>query len=149
MRYAETGIDLEVDLTEGRIDKTETDPRLMKRHLGGNGTAARIIWDRVRPEATAFSPENLLIFSTGLMVGTPVPACNRTMVDTISPRRTFFSFDFGGYFGPELKHAGYDKLSFMAKHKSGLLWIHNDKWNTDASHLKARAKRPHGSSKKS
>lgn len=101
MRYAETGCDLEVDLTEGKTERVETDPGLTRLHLGGNGTAARIIWDRVSPETDAFSPENLLIFSTGLLVGTPVPACNRTMVDTISPQTNFFfAFDFRGLFRP-------------------------------------------------
>ena len=141
MRYAETGFNLEVDLTEGKIDKTETDQRLMKLHLGGNGTAARIIWDRVSPEKTAFSPENLLIFSTGLLVGTPVPACNRTMVDTISPQTNLFSHSiFGGYFGPELKHAGYDKIIIHGKAQNLVyLWIHNDKVEIrDASHLKGK-----------
>jgi aldehyde:ferredoxin oxidoreductase len=139
MRYAETGCDLEVDLTEGKTERVETDPGLTRLHLGGNGTAARIIWDRVSPETDAFSPENLLIFSTGLLVGTPVPACNRTMVDTISPQTNFFSHSiFGGYFGPELKHAGYDKIIIQGKAQHLVyLWIHNDTVQIrDASHLK-------------
>jgi aldehyde:ferredoxin oxidoreductase len=141
MRYGETGINLEVDLAVGNIERVETDPRLTRLHLGGNGTSARIIWDRVSPEADAFSPENLLIFSAGLLVGTPVPACNRTMVDTISPQTNMFSHSiFGGYFGPELKHAGYDKIVLRGKAQNLVyLWIHNDKVEIrDASHLKGK-----------
>ena len=107
MRYAETGYNLEIDLTVGNIERVETDPELTRLHLGGNGSAARLIWDRVSPETDAFSPDNLLIFSAGLLDGTPIPAANRTMVDTISPQTNMFSNSiFGGYFGPELKHAG-------------------------------------------
>ena len=141
MRYAETGINLEVDLTEGNIERVETDPEITRRHLGGNGSAARIIWDRVSPETDAFSPDNLLVFSAGLLVGTPVPACNRTMVDTISPQTNMFSHSiFGGYFGPELKHAGYDKIIFRGKSPNLVyLWIHNDEVEIrDAAHLKGK-----------
>ena len=70
MRYAETGFNLEVDLSRGSIDRVETDPELTELHLGGLGTSARILWDRVPPETEAFSDDNLLIFSTGLLCGT-------------------------------------------------------------------------------
>ena len=60
MRYAETGYNLEVDLSRGSIDKVETDPRLTEQHLGGQGTAAKILWDRVPPEADPFSEEAFL-----------------------------------------------------------------------------------------
>ncbi|MEX1302119.1 MAG: aldehyde ferredoxin oxidoreductase N-terminal domain-containing protein, partial [Desulfotignum sp.] len=63
MRYAETGFNLEVDLTRGNIEKVATDPRDTALYLGGLGTNAKILWDRVGPEVTPFSPENLLIFS--------------------------------------------------------------------------------------
>ncbi|MGW8268320.1 MAG: aldehyde ferredoxin oxidoreductase N-terminal domain-containing protein, partial [Longimicrobiales bacterium] len=62
MRYAETGFNLEVDLARGNIERVPTDPSLTALHLGGLGTNARIMWDRVGPEVEAFSPENLLIF---------------------------------------------------------------------------------------
>lgn len=141
MRYAETGVNLEINLTVGNIERVETDPQLTRLHLGGNGTAARMIWDRVSPETDAFSPDNLLIFSAGLLVGTPVPACNRTMVDTISPQTNMFSHSiFGGYFGPELKHAGYDKIVIRGKAQDLVyLWIQNDKVEIrDAAHLKGK-----------
>jgi len=62
MRYAETGFNLEIDLTRGNIERVQTDPRLTELHLGGLGTNARMIWDRVPPETEPFSPDNLLIF---------------------------------------------------------------------------------------
>ncbi|GAH98882.1 unnamed protein product, partial [marine sediment metagenome] len=77
MRYGETGVNLEIDLSRGSIERVETAPRLTELHLGGQGTAAKILWDRVPPEVEPFSPDNLLIFSTGLLNGTPVPGANR------------------------------------------------------------------------
>jgi aldehyde:ferredoxin oxidoreductase len=116
MRYTETGFNLEVDLTRGNIERVETDPGLTGIHLGGQGTAAKILWDRIPPEVDPFSPDNLLIFSTGLLHATPVPGANRTVVNTISPQTNLLAHSlFGGYFGPELKHAGYDKIVIGGK----------------------------------
>ena len=82
MRYAETGFNLEIDLTRGNIERVETNPRDTELYLGGLGTNAKIMWDRVPPEVNAFSPENLIIFATGLLCGTSAPGCNRTIVTT-------------------------------------------------------------------
>ena len=139
MRYAETGYVLEIDLTTGNIEREASSAELTALHLGGQGTAAKILWDRIPPEVDAFSPDNLLIFSTGLLDGTPVPGANRTMVNTISPQTDRYSHSiFGGYFGPELKYAGYDKIIFSGKSPDLVyLYIHNDKVELrDASHLK-------------
>jgi len=46
MRYAETGYNLEIDLSRGNIERAETAPKLTELHLGGLGTNARILWDR-------------------------------------------------------------------------------------------------------
>jgi aldehyde:ferredoxin oxidoreductase len=138
MRYAETGFNLEIDLSRGSIERVETDSRLTELHLGGQGTAAKMLWDKVPPEVDPFSPDNLIIFSAGLLDGTPVPAANRTSVDTFSPQTNLYSHSlFGGYFGPELKHAGYDKIVIRGR-SPGLvyLWINNDKVEIrDAGHL--------------
>ena len=116
MRYAEVGFNLEIDLTRGNIERVETDPELTDLYLGGQGTAAKILWDRVPPEVEPFSPDNLLIFSTGLLLSTPVPGANRTVVSSFFPQTNLMSHSiFGGFFGPELKHAGYDKIVIRGK----------------------------------
>ena len=141
MRYAEAGFNLEIDLTRGNIERVETDPRDTELYLGGQGTSAMILWDRVPPEVEPFSPDNLLIFSTGLLHGTPIPAANRTVVNTFSPQTNLMSHSLmGGFFGPELKHAGYDKIIIRGK-SPGLvyLWINNDKVEIrDATHLRGK-----------
>jgi benzoyl-CoA reductase subunit BamB len=141
MRYAETGYNLEIDLTRGNIERVETDPKLTELHLGGLGTNAKILWDRVPPETEPFSPDNLLIFSAGLLVGTPAIGANRTIVSTISPQTLFMAYSMmGGFFAPELKYAGYDKLIIRGKSPNLVyLWINNDRVEIrDASHLKGK-----------
>ncbi|MHB8919265.1 MAG: aldehyde ferredoxin oxidoreductase family protein, partial [Desulfocucumaceae bacterium] len=128
----------EIDLSRGNIERVETDPRLTELHLGGLGTNAKILWDRVPPETEPFSPDNLLIFSTGLLCGTPAPGCNRTIVSTFSPQTQLMAFSMmGGFWAPELKYAGYDKVIIRGKSPNLVyLWINNDKVEIrDASHL--------------
>ncbi len=141
MRYAETGFNLEVDLTRGNIERVATDPKDTELYLGGLGTNAKILWDRVPPEIEAFSPDNLLIFAAGLLCGTPATGCNRTIVSTISPQTRLMAFSMmGGFWAPELKYAGYDKVILRGKSPDLVyLWIHNDKVEIrDASHLQGK-----------
>jgi benzoyl-CoA reductase subunit BamB len=141
MRYAETGFNLEIDLTRGSIEKVATDPRLTELHLGGLGTNAKILWDRVPPETDPFSPDIPLIFGTGLLCGTPAPGANRTIITAYSPQTLLMGYSLmGGFLAPELKHAGYDKVILRGKSPNLVyLWIHNDKVEIrDASHLKGK-----------
>lgn len=138
MRYAETGINLEVDLTRGSIEKEETDPGITELFLGGVGTNAKILWDRIPPEVEPFSADNLLIFGAGLLTGTPVPGANRTIVGTISPVTLLQAHSMaGGFWAPELKYAGYDKVIVRGKSPEWVyLWINDDKVEIrDARHL--------------
>jgi benzoyl-CoA reductase subunit BamB len=141
MRYAETGFNLEIDLSRGNIERVETDPRETELYLGGLGTNAKILWDRVPPEVEPFSPDNLLIFSAGLLCGTPAPGCNRTIVSTISPQTLLMAYSMmGGFWAPELKYAGYDNVIIRGKSPNLVyLWINNDKVEIrDASHLQGK-----------
>jgi len=128
MRYAETGFNLEIDLTRGSIERVATDPRLSKLHLGGLGSNAKMLWDKIPPEVEPFSADNLLVFGTGLLAGTPAPGCNRTVVSSISPQTRLFAFSMmGGFWAAELKHAGYDKVVIRGKSPDLVyLWIHDD-----------------------
>jgi benzoyl-CoA reductase subunit BamB len=141
MRYGETGFNLEIDLSRGNIERVETDPKLTELHLGGLGTNAKILWDRVPPETEPFSPDNLLIFSAGLLGGTPAPGANRTVITSYSPQTLLMGYSMmGGFFAPELKYAGYDKIILRGKSPNLVyIWINNDKVEIrDASHLKGK-----------
>jgi benzoyl-CoA reductase subunit BamB len=141
MRYAETGYNLEIDLSRGNIERVVTDPGETERYLGGLGTSAKIMWDRVPPEVEPFSPDNLLIFAAGLLCGTPATGCNRTIVTTISPQTELLAFSMmGGFWAPELKYAGYDKVILRGKSPDLVyLWIKDGQVEIrDATHLKGK-----------
>ncbi len=141
MRYAETGFNLEVDLSRGSIERVETDPGLTELYLGGLGTNAKILWDRVPPEVEPFSPDNLLVFSSGILDGTLATGANRTIISTFSPQTLLMAFSMmGGFWAPELKFAGYDKVIVRGKSPNLVyLWINNDKVEIrDAGHLQGK-----------
>ena len=129
MRYAETGYNLEIDLSRGSIDKVETDPKDTAAHLGGNGIGAKLLFDRIPPGTDPYSPNNLLIFGNGLLNGTPVPGANRVSVNTIAPLNGLMAHSLmGGFFGAEMKQAGYDRIIIKGKASDLVyIYINNDK----------------------
>ncbi len=144
MRFGETGYNLEIDLSTGTIEKVESDPDTAGLYLGGQGSAAKILWDRVPPDVHPFSDENLLIFSTGLLHGTCVPGANRLAVNTFSPQTNLQAHSLmGSYLGPEIKYAGYDKIIIRGKSPELVyLWVHNDTVELrEAGHLKGKGTR--------
>ena len=141
MRYGEAGYNLEIDLTRGNIERVETDPKILEQFLGGLGTSVKIHFDRVPPETNAFDSENLLIFSNGLLCGTPMFSANRTLVTFISPQTGLLAYPMmGGFWAAELKYAGYDKVIMRGKSpKLIYIYIHNDKVEIrEAAHLKGK-----------
>jgi aldehyde:ferredoxin oxidoreductase len=138
MAYARAGFDLEIDLSRAGIERTESDPRLNDAYLGGRGTCTRLFWDRTSPEIGAFSADNPLIFGAGLLTGTLAPGANRTAIVTKSPQTKLLTFsNLGGYWGPELKHAGYDTLIISGRYPTPVyLWINDGQVELrDARHL--------------
>ena len=138
MSYGWASHNIEIDLTEGRIDKKENDPNLNETLLGGRGIGSKILWDRVSPETDPFSSDNLLIFGTGALTGTLAPSANRTVLTTRSPQTNFQTFSsMGGHWGAELKHAGYNTIVISGKSsKPVYLWINNERVEIrEASHL--------------
>jgi aldehyde:ferredoxin oxidoreductase len=83
----------------------------MINYLGGSGFCAKILWEEVSSKIQALSPENLLIFATGPVTGTPFPPAGRYVIASKSPLTGIWGESHsGGHFGPELKFAGFDYL---------------------------------------
>jgi len=78
-QFGYAGKILRVDLSSGQISEATTSD-YADRFLGGRGIAAKIYWDEVQPETSAFDPENRLIFATGPLCGIPVIGGSRWTV---------------------------------------------------------------------
>jgi len=100
-----------VDLTKGEI-KTETlDPDLARQYIGGHGLGARILFERLKKGIDPLGPENILGFTTGPLTGTKTPTGSRYMAVCKSPLTGGWGdANSGGYFGSELKAAGWDAV---------------------------------------
>ncbi len=122
------GTILDINLSTGKIEKIPVDEKVCRDYLGGTGLGAKIFFDRFPGDVDPLAPENLLIFMTGPMTGTKVPGGNRFGVCARSPLTGHWGeASTGGYFGPELKSAGYDGIIFSgASERPVYLWINGD-----------------------
>ena len=118
---------LRVDLSARTIEGHEVTPEMARTFLGGNGFGVKILWDEVAPSVDALSPENVLVIATGPLVGTAWPTSGRMEAIAKSPLTGIYGdSNCGGYFGPELKFAGYDMLVITGAADSPVtLWIDN------------------------
>jgi len=104
---------LRIDLSRRLIERQDTADYLPDWY-GGRAMAARIAWDEIPPGTGAFDPVSPLIILTGPLTGTAAPFSGRTTVSGISaqgyPHEWYSRSSFGGHWGPELKHAGFDGM---------------------------------------
>jgi aldehyde:ferredoxin oxidoreductase len=113
-----TGTVLEVDLESGEIRRTEIPEALWRAWLGGAGLAARLFFEKERPEVDPLSADNPLYLFTGPAAGSGVPGTSRFAVCAKSPLTGIWGeATCGGNFAPELKAAGYDGIIFRGRSK--------------------------------
>ena len=107
---------LRINLTSGEISTEAIDPDIARKFIGGRGLGTWYLTREIDPQIEALSPANKLIIATGPVTGTRAPASGRYMVVTKSPLTgTVACSNSGGYWGPELKFAGYDVLILEGK----------------------------------
>jgi len=105
-----------IDLTTQNIKIIESPANILKKYLGSRGYAAKILYDNVGPEVEPLGPKNFLIFSTGPFTGTSWPTAARFTVTAKSPLTGIYGYaNSSGFFGPELRKAGFDALVFKGK----------------------------------
>lgn len=107
---------LRVNLSTGQIDRENLDMELAMKFIGGRGLASYYLAQEVDPEIEPFDPANKIIFATGPLTGSQAPTGGRYMVVTKSPLSgTIASSNSGGFWGAELKCAGYDFIIVEGK----------------------------------
>lgn len=121
---------LRVNLTEKRISQEDVSDDMARAYLGGNGLAARILFDEVPAGVDPLGEENKLLFFTGPVTGTNMPVCgSRLIVVTKSPLNGRFIDSYaGGEFAAYMKYAGLDGIVIEGKASEPVyLWINDDK----------------------
>jgi aldehyde:ferredoxin oxidoreductase len=122
------GVILRVGLNDGRIEREGINEQWARLFIGGRGYGERIIYEEVDPKVDPLSKDNKAVIATGPIGGTTAPASGRTMVITKGALNdTIACSNGGGYFGTELKMAGYDMIILEGKAPHPVyLWIDND-----------------------
>jgi len=148
---------LGVDLSTREVRVRDTMPYAAK-YIGGRGIAARLAWESIPAGVDAYDPENRLILFTGPLAGTIAPTSGRTVFMSVSPRvypRPWVTHStMGGWFGSELKYAGYDGLVISGRADSPVyLSIEDDRaeirdgsevWGMGTRETQIRLKQKHG-----
>ncbi|MBC8228530.1 hypothetical protein H8E77_03160 [bacterium] len=130
MSFGWMGKILDVDLTTGKTDVRNT-MNYAYDYIGGRALASRIAWEEIPSGTDAYDSENLIIITTGPLTGTLAPTTGRTVMSGISPRtypKPWYTHStLGGWFGPELKYAGFDAIIIHGKANSPVyLEMQND-----------------------
>ncbi|HEY5268977.1 MAG TPA: aldehyde ferredoxin oxidoreductase family protein [Anaerolineales bacterium] len=130
---------LRVDLSRSRLWDETLNEDYARTYVGGSGLAARYLYDMLDANTDPLGPENPLFFLTGPLVGTSMSSAGRYSVCARSPLTGIWGeANSGGFFGPELRYAGYDGVLITGKaekpvwlsiiagqaalHKAGDLW---------------------------
>lgn len=113
MSNAFVGQILRVNLSTGTISTEELNPKWARQTLGGAGLATRYLFDLTKPGIDPLGAENVLIFMTGALTGTPSASASRYSVVAKSPQTNLWGqSNSGGFFGPALKWSGFDGIIF-------------------------------------
>jgi aldehyde:ferredoxin oxidoreductase len=100
-----------VDLTQGSVRTEEMSDEVARGFIGGYGIGARVLFERIPRGADPLGPENVLGFAAGPLTGTRAPTGGRYMACCKSPLTGGWGdANSGGYFGSELKAAGFDAI---------------------------------------
>jgi len=110
--YGYAGKLLYIDLSREKIEEKELSMEDIVMFIGGVGLATKIFMDEINdPGIDPFDPNNVLIFMTGALTGTPVYGSSRFVIVSKSPlTNAWGEAHVGGHWGPELKKAGYDGI---------------------------------------
>ena len=129
---------LRVDLTERRCWTERPGDAFFRKHLGGRNFIAHYLLTETPRGADAFDPVNRLVFAMGPTTGVALPGAGRHSVGAKSPLTGLFGeSEAGGYWGSELKQAGWDGIVIQGRASEPVyLWIKDDQVEfRDASHL--------------
>jgi aldehyde:ferredoxin oxidoreductase len=122
------GKTLKIDLSGETIVTEDLDKDLAENYIGGRGFTSKLQQDLIPPDANPLGPENVLIIATGPLTGTMAPASSRFVVGGKSPLTGILGdANCGGFWGPELKMAGYDMLTVYGRAEHLVyIWIDDD-----------------------
>ena len=146
---------LRVNLTEGTCKSEPLNMEWANAYLGQRGLATKYLTEEIDPKVDPLSPENKMIMTTGPLTGTCASTAGRYSVVTKGALTGAIACsNSGGFFGNEMKNAGWDQIIFEGKSPTPVyLFIENDKaelldasahWGTSVWDTEEAIKHNHG-----
>ncbi|MDW8336318.1 MAG: aldehyde ferredoxin oxidoreductase family protein [Tepidimonas sp.] len=129
---------LRVNLSAGTCRAEPLNMTWARQYLGSRGLGTKYLVEEIDPKVDPLSPDNKIIWATGPLTGTMASTGGRYTVITKGPLTGAIACsNSGGYWGAELKMAGWDMIIFEGKSpKPVYLYIQDDVAELrDASHL--------------
>jgi len=129
---------LRINLSRNTVRIERPSKFFYRRYFGGRGIIAYYLLKELRPGIAPLGPRNILIFASGVVTGAPIPGSGRHGVGAKSPLTgAYGEAEAGGFWGAELKHAGFDAIVVKGRAKSPVyLWVNDGEVEIrDAQHL--------------
>ena len=119
---------LEVDLIAEKWQFTPFPRELSRQYLGGRGFNVQYLYNHLHPDTDPLGPENIILFSCGLLTGTAAPTSARLHINALSPLTGLLgSSNIGGDFGAKLRSCGIQSLIIRGKSTQPVyIWISGD-----------------------
>jgi aldehyde:ferredoxin oxidoreductase len=127
LKWGYAGRILYVDLSKGKYWVEELKESLAKAYVGGSGLAAYLLWNLIDSGVDPLGPENPLIIATGPATGALAPSAGRFALVSKSPLTGIWGESHaGGFFGPEVKYAGYDMVVILGRSSTPVSLVIDD-----------------------
>ncbi len=119
---------LRINVSTGETNVEKVTEEMIKKYLGGDGFAVKLLYETVPKGTEPYAPENAVIITPGVLTGAPLPTSGKVLFCTKSPLTATISESvMGGSIGAELKYAGYDAVVITGKaEKPSYLFINDD-----------------------
>ena len=105
---------IDLDTEEIKLEPLPIEWR--QKFIGGRGLDAYLIFKNIPAGCDPLGPDNVVVVSAGLLVGTLASAGARTHIAAKSPLTHLFgSANMGGHFAPEMRWAGIDHFVICGK----------------------------------
>ncbi|MGM0397335.1 MAG: aldehyde ferredoxin oxidoreductase family protein [Bacillota bacterium] len=122
-----TGKMLKINLSDKSTELLEINEEWKSLYVGGEGYAAKILYDNLEPGMDPMDEKNMLVFTTGPLTGTKAPSAGRLVIGYKSPLTgTIGMTNVGGHLAPMLKRAGYDVIIITGKSDTPVYIYIND-----------------------
>lgn len=127
MPFGYTGKIARIDLTNKEVRVEQRDDYFYRTYGGGACLGAYYLLNEMKPEVDPLGPDNIIVFAGSVVSGAPVPGFARSAIVFKSPLTgAIADTQAAGYFGPEMKFAGFDAVVLKGKSdRPAYLWMHD------------------------